>query len=60
MKGITGHWSPVTSHAFLPVSEQRAYCYYEFVMAGFVTVLICSNEDCYDRKTDFNPFTFKA
>lgn len=29
-------------------------------MAGFVTVLICSNEDDYDRKTDFNPFTLKA
>ena len=25
------------------MSEQRSYRYYEFVMAAFVTVLICSN-----------------
>lgn len=42
------------------MSEQRGYRYYDFVMAGFVTVLICSNEDYYDRKTNFNPFTLKA
>ena len=43
-------------------SPQRTYRYYEFVMAGFVTVLICSNliGPAKIVQLDFLPFAFGA
>jgi queuosine precursor transporter len=44
------------------MAEQRTYRYYEFVMAGFVTVLICSNliGPAKIVQVDFLPFAFGA
>jgi uncharacterized integral membrane protein (TIGR00697 family) len=38
----------------------RAYRYYDFIMAAFVTVLLCSNLISAAKRVSFGPFVFGA